>query len=308
MGWLVYSYEDQGFSWLRPHILDCLFSGRAGWLVYTPIMIFSLIGFIPLFRQHKKVGPSLLLFSLIFFYITFAWDIWWYGGSVSQRALVQLYPVLAFPLAAFYSTLTKVNFKAIFISIFGLFCVIYNIWMTHQCHYGGMFVAGDMTSEYLKEIFLKNELPDEARKLLDTRKIYRKDIKNPVYLMTPQDSVNYIGNVCLNKEVQHSNNRKFMLPASKGWLRAFAYFKTDDKEWDVWKMTQLVLNYYKNGKELRSDILRVQRHLDQGQYKILWLDSKLRYEPDEVELYFWNSESNKTICIDNVSLLYHNGD
>lgn len=307
MGWLVYSYEEQGFSWLRPHILDCLFSGRAGWLVYTPVMLLSLLGFIPLMRKYKNLGPTLLFFSLVFFYITFAWDVWWYGGSVSQRALVQLYPVLAFPLSAFYQALSKINLKAIIITIFGLFCVHYNFWMTHHCHYGGLFVAGDMTSEYLKAVFLRNQMPPEARKLLDTRKIYKGAIKNPVYLMTVADSTGNIGKICLSDTIQYSKSKRFTLPQHTGWLRASADFYTDHKEWEQWRMTQLVLKYYKNGKELRSDVLRVQRHLDQGQKVNLWLDSKLRYEPDEVEIYLWHAESKTSICAENIVLLYHKG-
>lgn len=305
--WLVYSYEEQGFSWLRPHLYDCLFSGRAGWLIYTPVMFLSLIGFVPLWRTRKEIALPFLLFCLLFFYVTFAWDIWWYGGSVSQRALVQIYPVLAFPLASFFNTFTRVNLKALLITLFGLFCVHYNFWMTHHCHYGGLFVAGDMTSEYLQAIFLKNKMPDEARKLLDTRKIYRDEIKDPIYLMTENDSLNYIGHVCLSDTVQFSPSRKFKLPSKTGWLRASADFVTEHKEWEVWKMTQLVLKYYKNGKDLRSDVLRVQRHLDQGQKVHLWLDSKLRYEPDEVEIYLWNADSKTTICAKNIRLLYHKG-
>lgn len=305
MGWIVYSYEEQGFSWLRPHIYDCLFSGRAGWLVYTPVMILSLIGFYPLMTKYRNIGTGLLFFSIAFFYITFAWDIWWYGGSVSQRALVQIYPVLAFPLAAFIQTFTKVNFKAILISFFGLFCVQYNCWMTHNCHYGGLFVAGDMTSEYLKAVILRDKLPPEARKLLDTRKIYKGDIKDEIILLSPIDSVNHFGKVCLRDSLQYSSTKKFKLPSREGWLRASADFYTDNKEWDQWKMTQLVLKYFKDGKELRSDVLRAQRHLDQSVKTHLWLDSKLRNEPDSVELYFWNADSRTAICVDNISLIYH---
>ncbi|MCO6493745.1 MAG: glycosyltransferase family 39 protein, partial [Phaeodactylibacter sp.] len=41
--WIVYSYQDQGFSWLSPHIRNGLFSYRAGWLMYTPAMGFALL-------------------------------------------------------------------------------------------------------------------------------------------------------------------------------------------------------------------------------------------------------------------------
>lgn len=305
--WLVYSYEDQGFSWLKPHILDCLFSGRAGWLIYTPIMVLSLYGFVPLFKNFKSLAPTLFLFSLLFFYITFAWDIWWYGGSVSQRALVQLYAVLAFPLTAFFQSIFMSMWKIIATSIFALFCIFYNFWMTHQCHYGGMFVAGDMTSGYLKEIFLKNELPPHALKLLDTKNIYKHEIKNPTTLMSAADTSNFIRNMCLGDSIKFSPAKKFKLPANSGWLRASAEFKTDDKEWNVWKMTQFIIKYYKNGHDLRIDVLRVQRHLNQGENTKLWLDSKIRNKADEVEVYIWNADTNKGICFENVQLIYHKG-
>ena len=82
--WLVYSYQDQGFSWLTPHIWDGLFSGRAGWLVYTPTMMLALLGFWKLWQMHKELFFAVFSFALIFSYVTFAWDIWWYGGSFSE--------------------------------------------------------------------------------------------------------------------------------------------------------------------------------------------------------------------------------
>ncbi|MBK9736044.1 MAG: hypothetical protein IPO92_14240 [Saprospiraceae bacterium] len=305
--WVVYSYTDQGFSWLRPHFFDGMLSGRAGCLVYTPVMVLSLIGFLPLFKRHAALAPSLFIFSLIFIYVTFAWDIWWYGGSVGQRSLVQIYPVLAFPLAALIDHFKKVNVKSIIVSFFIIISVHYSIWVIHNAHYGGLLVAGEMTSDYLKSIFLRNKMPDQALKLLDTRKIYSGDIIDPQTLMSHTDTINYIGDMCLSDSIQFSPAKKFKLPSSEGWLRASADFYTENKEWDTWKMTQLIIRYYKNGKELRSDVLRVQRHLSNGQKINLWLDSKLRYNPDEAEILLWNSDGKNKICVENIKLLYHKG-
>jgi hypothetical protein len=97
---IVYSYEEQGFSWLSPHVLDGMFSYRAGWLVYTPVMLLSLTGFYFLYRRNPGIFHATVILSGVFMYLTWAWDVWWYGGSLGQRAMVQLYPVLAFPLAA----------------------------------------------------------------------------------------------------------------------------------------------------------------------------------------------------------------
>ena len=303
--WIVYSYEDQGFSWFKPHIYSCLFSGRAGWLVYTPAMVLSLAGFYTLYKNHKELFPGIFLFSMLFFYITFAWDIWWYGGSVSQRALVQIYPVLAIPVASFLDATIRKKVWAIFLAVFGLFCVYYNLWMTHHSHRGGLYYAGDMTSQYLKAVMLRDSEPPEVKKLLDARKIYKGEIKNPTVLLSAGDTISGLSPTCVKDTVQYSAARSLKLPADKGWLRAEAVFFTSEKEWDQWSMTQLTLKFYKKGKEISSDILRVQRHLEPNVRTRLWLDAKLRKNPDEVSVFLWNSDGKKTVCMDSLSLIYH---
>ena len=48
-----YSVVGSAFYFDNPHILDLLFSYRKGWFVYTPLMLFAVIGFIPLYRMKK---------------------------------------------------------------------------------------------------------------------------------------------------------------------------------------------------------------------------------------------------------------
>jgi len=73
--WIVYSYQEQGFSWLSPHIKECLFSYKSGWLSYSPLMVFSLIGYYFLLKRKENNFGTLLLFMLLFMYINFSWDI-----------------------------------------------------------------------------------------------------------------------------------------------------------------------------------------------------------------------------------------
>ena len=98
--WLFYSYGDQHFSFLKPHLLKVLFSFRKGWLVYSPLLILVLAGFVPLWRRHRGLAVPALAYFLLNLWVVSAWDIWWYGGSLGQRALVQSYAVLGLPWAA----------------------------------------------------------------------------------------------------------------------------------------------------------------------------------------------------------------
>ena len=95
----VYSYEKQGFSFLRPHTWQVLFSFKKGWLMYTPLMVLPLLGLAVLWRRNRAVAVPVLVYFLVNLWVVSAWDIWWYGGTLGQRALVQSYAALALPLA-----------------------------------------------------------------------------------------------------------------------------------------------------------------------------------------------------------------
>jgi hypothetical protein len=131
--WFIYSYQEQGFSWRHPHLWDGFFSYKSGWLIYTPIMIFSIIGFWYLYKQNPQLLSVCLIFFILFVYIAFSWDIWWYGGSLGQRTMVQAYPILLFPLASFVKVMTtfkKVNLYILMVLMLGF--IYLNLWYTHQ--------------------------------------------------------------------------------------------------------------------------------------------------------------------------------
>ena len=189
--WIVYSYEDQGFSWLSPHIYNGLFHVNAGWLLYTPVMLIAIAGAVRAIVISSRRGTPIstwligsVVFSLIFAYICFAWDVWNYGGSTSVRAMVQSYPVLCFFIASFFDQLpTDFKYKAL-LNSFIVFCIIYNLWLHHQCHRGGLMHAGNMTDRYLERILFKSKktVPASSLKLLDTDYDIIGPIKDKVVL------------------------------------------------------------------------------------------------------------------------------
>ncbi|MBK7669397.1 MAG: hypothetical protein IPJ32_19865 [Sphingobacteriaceae bacterium] len=59
------SYVGEQFYFGNPHLLEGLFGFRKGWLLYSPIMIFSLIGMFMLFKNRKEFSClSLFYFDL----------------------------------------------------------------------------------------------------------------------------------------------------------------------------------------------------------------------------------------------------
>lgn len=314
--WVVYSYEDQGFSWLSPHIDRGVFSFRAGWLVYTPMMAFAVLGFWPLYRNYRRMFWSVLVFFSLFLYVTFAWDIWWYGGSLGQRAMVQSYAVLAFPFAALVEAVRrKIPWNALFLAV-GLFFCYYNLWLTHQAHKGGMLEPGFMTRAYFWRIFLKYDLPVETRKLLDTdydfgdvrsnvSKIYENNFESAE--VWPDCSIEPIEgkqSVCIGGGRQFSEPFSFPLTAQGGRkLRATAVFRSQQKEWDTWKMAQFIVRIKQNEQTVHERAIRVFRLLNDQDTREIYIDLLLPRVPfNAAEILFWNADSDKPLAVDQLRI------
>jgi hypothetical protein len=132
------SYGDQGvFYFNDPAFLQGLFSYRKGWLVYTPVMTFALIGIIVLYFRHRKFFWPVAVFTLLYLYVVWSWWCWWYGGGFGQRALIESYALLSIPLTAFITFIfeRKQVFRISFLII--LVCMIsLNIFQTRQYYIG----------------------------------------------------------------------------------------------------------------------------------------------------------------------------
>lgn len=91
--WIVYSYREEGFDFMNPHIWEMLFSYRKGLFLYTPIYLISFIGLIVLWKNKDRfrVG-GWLIFFFVLTYIFSSWWMWYYGGSFSSRVYVDYLP------------------------------------------------------------------------------------------------------------------------------------------------------------------------------------------------------------------------
>lgn len=316
--WLVYSYEDQGFSWLKPHLKNFLFSYRAGWLIYTPVMLFSLLGFYALYRRVRSVFFPTLIFSLLFLYIASAWDIWWYGGSLGQRSMVQAYAVLAFPLTAFLGWTGKRRWTAIAFGALALFFTAHNLWWTHQAHKGGLFASEQMTRPYYWAVLFKNRetISPEVYKLLDTDEIFEGERKNveTIYQNNfesdttayncPLPPIEGKRSFCLDRERQFSPEYEAELaPGDADWVRAAATFRCQWKEWNYWQMTQMIIRFKKEDRVVKERAMRVYRYLTDGETERLHLDVRPPAEDfNRVAVFFWNADGGKPIAVDEVVL------
>ena len=137
--WLYYSYGKEGFFFLHPQIFHVLFSFRKGWFIYTPVMIFAVSGIYFLYKKHKAFFLPTLLFLIIYLYVVSSWWCWWYGGSLGQRELIDIYPVMALPLAAFVEWISKAKKRiALPVASLLLAAVLLGAFYNIQYYYGSI--------------------------------------------------------------------------------------------------------------------------------------------------------------------------
>jgi hypothetical protein len=315
--WLVYSYEGQGFTWFPPHIEDVMWSARAGWLVYSPAMIFAVVGLFMLRRRLPAVFPTVLVYCLTALYITSAWDIWWYGGSLGQRAMVQTYPLWAFGIAAFISWQSQKIWRR-WVFLVGVFIGVYlNLWWSHQAHRGGLFLGEQMTRRYVIKILGRYEVERDWLKLLDTKEAFQGDARHNVqeafsdnFDLDSTDMVTAVspirGAKSLVLDQDHPFSPEFELPEgirAHHWLRASITFRCQPKEWEWWAMTQFVVRFKQGDKIIKDRMIRLQRHVDGSEEKRIFFDTKIPTESfDRATIYLWNSGSNKTILLDDLQV------
>jgi len=154
--YLYFSYGDRAwFFFDDPEIINLLFSYRKGWLLYTPVMLFALIGIPLLIKYAKEAFLPLLVFTVLNIYILASWCFWWYGGSFGLRAFVDSYGLLAIPLAAFisWSLERKLVLKIVFTTILAVL-VAFNIFQNAQYRNGAIHFVS-MTKKAYWETFLK---------------------------------------------------------------------------------------------------------------------------------------------------------
>lgn len=164
--WLFYSYNDEGFFFNNPHIYYGLLSYRKGWLVYTPAMVLALAGIVFFTRKYiKQWAWALYILTPIYIYIVYSWWTWWYGGGFGSRPMIDIYGLLALPLAAFIAWAIKILWRrATFLGI-GAFFIYLNGFQTWQ--YKKPIIHWDsMTKEAYWAIFLKKNYPEGYDKML----------------------------------------------------------------------------------------------------------------------------------------------
>jgi hypothetical protein len=154
---LFNSYGPSGSSFFfgSPHIFHLLFSFRKGWFIYTPVMLAATFGILFMGKRCKEGRWPISLLLVIQIYILASWWSWWNGGSFGLRSFVDIYGMMALPLAALIDTSLRSRkiVSILTLAVLGLFLYM-NQFQTIQYTKGFIHHTG-MTREAYRLNFLK---------------------------------------------------------------------------------------------------------------------------------------------------------
>ena len=154
--WFIYGYGHETFYFLKPHILDFLFSFRKGFFVYAPLFVFSLLG-LWMWQKVNKFQPIWWVISFfIIAYIFSSWHMWWYGGTWGTRVFIEYLLFFTIPLALFFDRV-KGPWQRVAITIACLF--IFNNMLQQYQYRLGVLHYEEMNWQLYKDIFMYPLIP-----------------------------------------------------------------------------------------------------------------------------------------------------
>ncbi|MBK8350295.1 MAG: hypothetical protein IPL21_00915 [Saprospirales bacterium] len=318
--WLFWSYgENESFNFIKPHLINWMISYKKGWLTYTPVMVLSLFGFYSLYKNHKSLFIACFLFTVFNIYLCSAWNCWWYGGSFSQRSVVQSYAILAFPLAAFFQSISNKKILFYFSLLFVVFCCWLNILMTYQAYTPKGIMENElMSKKYFWKIFGKTTISKSDKKYIDLRdevpvsfqnnlaSIYSNNFENEDFGDTCQASSGKKA-ILLNKHKQNSPEVFIPIKTNNyGYYRATINVFANGIEWNIWNQTQWIITLYNNEEVVRSNFYRIYRIIEPNSWQPIFIDIKTprNKKYNKLSIKFWHANSEKQVQFDDLNVSF----
>lgn len=271
-----YSYTGEKFDFLHPHILDGLFSGENGWLMYSPIMILALIGIGFSARRRDDSFVPLVVFLIVHIYVIYSWWCWFYMGSYGSRPMTEAYPLLSIPLAYMVEWLWQSSLKRALLLLMSSFCVFQVAFQTYQTDQG-IFISELSNWRYNVVTFGKTEFSDEEAVVLNTdefqphhpvlvRVLNENDFESPA-IEGSDTSVSTSGRrsvrVGLNKFSEGYQASLQDAGAKPGqWIRASINCLAKENTNDVWHLSQLVIACNHGDKTIKWKGVGLQNKID----------------------------------------------
>ncbi|MCH2230637.1 MAG: hypothetical protein MK105_09855 [Crocinitomicaceae bacterium] len=115
--WIVWSYNGEGFNFLKPKLWDALFSYRIGLYTHTPILLMSLLGLFMFRSRFYELGVY-LIYVLLNVWVISSWWCWDYESAFGSRPFTEHIILLFIPAFYFIDKYRRTSY--ILLSLFTL--------------------------------------------------------------------------------------------------------------------------------------------------------------------------------------------
>jgi len=293
-GKLIYfGYQNEGFYWNNPQILNFLFSFRKGWFVYTPIMLLLIPATVHLFKRNKFEFWWFIAFLTVLVYVFSSWWNWFFGDSFGMRPMVDFTVVFVLVIALWIKDI-KEGIKSIALT-FILLASMLNLVQNYQ-YAKGIIHPDSMSSDAYFYVFLKTDKnysgsisggPEYYYGKLEDKPFYfefndfENEYPNWTKLWDAETKQVFTG----NKSVRFGN-RKIYSP-SLNWIIPDSLFNIQDKQGNT--------VFYKsaNLKQVPDNKINKWRKMATG-FKLPLLNKKHYL----IKIYVWNTEKTDFVIDD----------
>ena len=155
------SYQNESFDFKHPQIINIFYSYKGGLFLYTPLILIVLL-FVILSKHHWYKKTIFIICFSVFVYVISSWWCWWYGGSFSNRAFIDIFPIVII-MSLFLYHQSKYKYKK-WILMIAIPCIFCNQIMAYQYRNGFMGIA-DITEEKYWDIFLNTDMHNINEKI-----------------------------------------------------------------------------------------------------------------------------------------------
>ena len=280
---LYYSYGNEKFDFLHPHIIDGMFGFVNGWLAYSPVMFLALFGIYFTARRGNQSLWPILTFVSLHIYVIYSWWCWFYMGSYGSRPMTEAYPLLSIPLAytidRFWCSWWQ---KALMFLLVGFFC-----WLTmFQVYQISCSVLHPEVENWRSMIasFGKTKLTYNEAMVVDTKEfqpyapkyiktLYVNDFEDTTLAhSTSKFSLSGSRSVLLSsgQSVYGLEKKLSDIGAKPGqWIKASVNCYALAGPFNMWEQSMLVIDCSRKEKDHKWTAMRLQTKINNPDHK-LW--------------------------------------
>ncbi len=303
---IVYSYGEEGFDFLKPHFFEILWSYEKGWLVYSPLILFSTLGLIQLFKAKKLLFFTAIIGFAILAYVFSCWWIWTYGASFGQRVFVDYYAIIAILLANGLLLISEQKISLLLWHLIAMLLIGLNLLQTYQFQNGILPTIGATKTSYWNSYFkLKNikksyavDIPHIILKQFDT------DFESKPNWMINFSTVNtkaYSGQFSqfISEKVPYSGSFKRGIPDEADFIQIQCKIFCENNN----ASPQLVYEL-SNTLESSYNAIGLMPYLEKYTWKEFFYSIDLNQKTKKsVNIYFWNPTQNN-VWIDDLKIIF----